>query len=63
MMRTDASARRSLPGLAGKKGPLAGSANAQGIAYGCAQVMHEPGAMLALPGKVVFVDAGYHVMG
>lgn len=38
----------SFPTLAGKKGLVVGIANDQSIAYGCAQVMHELGASLAL---------------
>jgi enoyl-[acyl-carrier protein] reductase I len=44
----DANAAVALPILAGKKGLVVGVANDQSIAYGCAQVMRQLGASLAL---------------
>ena len=39
---------RAFPNLAGKKGLIVGIANDQSIAYGCAQVMNDLGATLAI---------------
>jgi enoyl-[acyl-carrier protein] reductase I len=45
---TTPSSIRSMPSLAGKKGLIVGIANEQSIAFGCAQVMRDLGAAIAV---------------
>lgn len=45
--------------LGGKRGLVVGIANADSVAYGCAAVLREAGA---LDGNTVFVDGGRHAM-